>query len=79
MEKNNKIILRFDGITSNLEKKATDRFITGIYFNNTNCNNNIIDFYYLMNFYNIILVSKNITLSSTFFKFISGKGVIMSS
>lgn len=50
LEEDNEMILRFDSMTGNLAKGTTGRFIAGICFDNTNCSNNIIDFYYFINF-----------------------------
>lgn len=44
------MILRFDGITDNLVKRAISRFIVNICFDNTNYNNKNINFYYFINF-----------------------------
>lgn len=50
VEKDNEIILRFDGMTGNLEKSATSKFIASIYFDNTDCGNNTINSYYFFKF-----------------------------
>lgn len=50
LKEDNEMILRFNGVTGNLKKRATSRFITSNCLDNTDCGNNTIDSYYLINF-----------------------------
>lgn len=50
IEKDNGMVLGFDGVTGNSENGATDRFVAGIWHENADCGNNTIDSYYLINF-----------------------------
>lgn len=50
LEKDNEIILGFDSVIDNSEKKATSRFIAGICLNNTDWGNNTLNSYYFINF-----------------------------